>query len=121
MTYGSWREDFFKKRNTIVDRLKKFEYSQEEIIDYFEYENMAERESNFCPLYKLERKCHNVEYLNCYHCACPHFMLENENSYCEIDSKFADNIVINNNKICDCTNCVIPHTKKFNLKHKEEI
>jgi len=116
MTYADWRKDFFNKRNKIVEKLKKLNYSEEKIYEYFEYDNMSLKESSFCPLYELNKKCHDIEYLNCFHCACPHFVIVGDDSFCKINSKFADNIVINNNKICDCTNCTIPHTKQFKFK-----
>jgi len=35
--------------------------SDDEIIKYFSYDNMVKNELDFCPLYKDNKKCHNIE------------------------------------------------------------
>jgi len=71
MTYSEWTQEHAKKHEKILEKLKN--KSDDEVIRYFEYENMQKNEVDFCLLYKDNKKCHDVENLNCYLCACPHF------------------------------------------------
>ena len=108
MTYKNWIEQHSKKHKTIVDKLSHL--SDDEIIDYFDFENMVKNEPNFCPLYKDHKKCHNIEKLNCYLCACPLFRLDTNKSYCAINSKYGSQIEGKNGFIHqNCSNCLIPH------------
>ena len=54
------------------------ELSDEEVIAYFKFENMVKKEPDFCPLYKDNKKCHDMKELNCYLCACPNFRFDDE-------------------------------------------
>lgn len=102
-------------------------YTQEMIIDYFVFENMVEKESTFCPLYANKQKCHEVPYLNCYFCACPHFRFNDDGltsrsdfvikSQCSITSKKSVEFVHEKVVHIDCSACVLPHTKAFIRKH----
>lgn len=127
MSYFLWFESHAHKHKALITKLKMQGYTQEAIIDYFVYENMIEKEQDFCPLYANKQKCHNVSYLNCYLCACPHFrfndeglMLENGTlikSLCSITSKksawFEHEHIVH----LDCSACTLPHTKAFIQKH----
>ena len=76
---------------------KLIQLSDDEVIAYFHFENMVEKEPDFCPLYKEHKKCHDMKDLNCYLCACPSFRFDDEGfqkveaktlySTCSIDSK----------------------------------
>jgi len=128
MTYQSWAEDNAKKVKAIRNKLEKRGLSPSEVIDYFDYDNMREKEPNHCGLYKDNIKCHDMENLNCYLCACPHF-ISNDNfpykeeknlkyySKCKINSRFAKDFVYNNDVHCDCAGCTIPHLKGTALKY----
>jgi len=119
MTYTEWYRAHAKKHAKIVDNLKHL--SDSELIDYFDFNNMKVRHPDFCPLYPKDQKCHEMEKLNCYFCACMHFRfddrgIETENgkklySFCSIDSKnrgtYEDEKSIHN----DCSNCKVPHKK----------
>jgi len=124
MTYDEWISKNNIDKNIILNKLKNL--TKDEVIEYFNFENMVINEPNYCLLYKTNTKCHNIDKLNCYNCACPHFKYDNTvingvASICEINSKFAstynevsgDNIKIH----CDCSNCTIPHNKKHIEKH----
>ncbi len=124
MTYVEWFDDFHKKRDKIVQKFKN--RSQEEIIEYFVFENMVKNEPDFCLLYKEKKKCHNMEYLNCFFCACPYFEFNDDGlkvengitvkSRCLISSKNSSKFIYKNVEHCDCSNCIVPHTKKFVTK-----
>lgn len=126
MTYQDWSLNFIKDREVILRKLKA--KSDEEIAEYFVFENMIKNEPDFCPLYKENKKCHDITYLNCFNCGCPYFEctdsfegLSIQNgipvmSRCAINAKegsqFESPAAIHH----DCTNCTINHTKQFTLK-----
>jgi len=111
--FDEWLKEFEEKRAKIISKLK--DKTIIEIIDYFEYDNMKEKEPDFCPLYKIGEKCHDLEYLNCFFCACPFYKIYK----CEINSKFA--IQIETKRVIDCSNCPVPHRKQFVYHYAPEI
>jgi len=119
MTYQNWQEAHQRKRQTLQSSLEARGLSKEEIIDYFSFDNMCEKEPDFCVLFLQKVKCHNVKELNCYLCACPYFILHEDQpvqSSCGLGSKFAAHFTVDGNTHCDCTHCSIPHTSKCALK-----
>jgi len=134
MTYQEWYDDFAQKHKAIVDKLLKRGFNKEQIIDYFDFENMVESEPNFCLLYAEKKKCHEIESLNCYLCACPHFRFDDKGfeviekkikySFCAIDSKEGTLGTFGDTLHQDCSKCTIPHhkpyiRKKFDLDWKK--
>jgi hypothetical protein len=127
MTYLKWFDEFAKKHNVIVKKLLKRGFGKEQIIEYFDFENMLENEPEFCPLYAEHKKCHSLASLNCYLCACPNFRFSDEGieklegktkySYCAIDSKDGAVGVYADAIHQDCSNCSIPHHKSYVKKH----
>ncbi|MDD5372826.1 MAG: hypothetical protein PHO62_05310 [Sulfurimonas sp.] len=125
MSYDEWFDKHADKHKKIVYKLVANGYTKEQIIDYFEYENMAKEEIDFCPLYKDNKKCHEMEKLNCYLCGCPNFRFNDEGlgeynefkilSRCEINNgeKFAGKGVIHQN----CSKCTVPHHKVYVKKN----
>ena len=92
-------------------------FSDDEIIKYFQYDNMVKKEIDFCPLYKDNKKCHDMEDLNCYLCGCSNFRLTNIKSYCNVDSKDGGTIKGKDGFIHqNCSACTIPHKKKLYKK-----
>ncbi len=65
MSYSGWFESHAIKHKKIVDKLVAKNYTQEQIIEYFEFENLVKEENDFCLLYKTNTKCHEMESLNC--------------------------------------------------------
>jgi len=127
MSYLSWFEQHAAKHKKIVQKLQKKGFSQEEIIEYFDFENMKIKEKDFCPLYEKNKKCHDMKELNCYLCACPNFRFNDKGikkieqktqySFCSIDSKDGKQGVYNDKIHQDCSGCTIPHTKAYVKKH----
>ncbi len=112
MSYKSWIESHGKKHKDIVVKLSHL--SDNEIIEYFRFENMKEREPDFCPLYKDNTKCHDIENLNCYLCACPNFKVSKDKSYCDIKSVDGSSIVAKDGYVHqDCSKCIVPHKEKY--------
>jgi hypothetical protein len=113
MGYKSWFNSQAKKHKQIVQKLVAIGMKDDEIIEYFDYENMKKNEIDYCPLYAKDKKCHDSEELNCYLCACPNFRFddsnENKKSYCSIDSPSGKRAGVHQ----DCSECTLPHIKKF--------
>ena len=116
MSYQSWHQEHAQKHKKLLEKLK--ELSDEEIIEYFTFENMVVKEPDFCPLYKENRKCHDMENLNCYFCACPNFRVEEKKSTCSIKSKDGGSIEAPDGFIHqDCSKCTVPHKEEYIKQH----
>jgi len=121
MSYSDWYKAHGRKHAAIMSTLSHL--SDDEVIAYFRYENMVEKEPDFCPLYAKGKKCHEMEALNCYLCACPNFRFDDEGfkliegkslkSYCSIDSKegavFEGEDALHQN----CSGCTVPHHEHY--------
>jgi len=116
VSYLSWFEKHAKKHSEIVKRVPK-----EDLIEYFRWENISKSDVEFCPLFAQNKKCHDMENLNCYLCACPNFRFDDNakrlKSWCSIDSK--DGAQIEHNGIIhqDCSGCTVPHDERYIKKH----
>ncbi|MCX6075336.1 MAG: hypothetical protein NTW78_00445 [Campylobacterales bacterium] len=127
MSYQSWFNKHADKHTTIVEKLISCGKKSDEIIDYFDYENMVKEEPDFCPLYKENKKCHAIEELNCYLCACPNFRFKDEGikrveekmqySFCSINSKHGMQGVYSDKIHQDCSKCEVPHLKSYITEH----
>ncbi len=125
MTYKKWFDTHAQKHKKIVDKLVAKGYTKEEIVDYFDFDNMVKQENNFCYLYKDNKKCHDIKELNCYLCACPNFRF-NDDGLATYNSKtIKSKCTINNGKAFsheniihhDCSSCNVPHYKSYALKN----
>lgn len=126
MTYEEW---FLKQGELHKNVMKKLtNKSIDEIIEYFKFENMVKNEPDFCPLYKDNKKCHDMENLNCYLCACPNFRFKDEGfsktedgktlySVCSINSKDGDQYIGEDYIHQNCSGCVVPHRAKYIKNH----
>ena len=127
MGYTTWFNTHAKKHKTIVEKLVAHGYTKEQMIDYFDFENMVRKENDFCPLYKENKKCHDMESLNCYLCACPNFRFNDDGikkvgkntqySFCDIDSKDGEQGVYGDKIHQNCSACSVPHHKSYVEKH----
>ncbi|MDQ1264487.1 MAG: hypothetical protein QG559_1488 [Campylobacterota bacterium] len=125
MSYEEWFERHAQKHKKIVDKLLALGYDEDRIIEYFDYDNMAKEEIDFCPLYKEGKKCHDMKELNCYLCGCPNFRFNDKGlgeynnfkilSECEINNgtKFASGGFIHQS----CSKCSVPHHRAYVKKH----
>jgi len=121
MSYELWFKAHGKKHKEIVDRLS--DLTDDEVLDYFEFDNMVKSEPNFCPLYLQNKQCHNMKDLNCYLCACPNFRfndsglskMENKTifSRCSINSQDGAELKRDSTIHQDCSGCTIPHKKSY--------
>ena len=125
MGYATWFENHAKKHQAIVQKLQANNFTQEEIIAYFDFENMKQKEKDFCPLYAKNQKCHDMKELNCYLCGCPNFRFSDEGLEEYNGKKILSKCVIANGESLatksgihqNCTKCTVPHHKSFVQKH----
>lgn len=126
MTYSQWFTMHGNKHRELTQRLLGEGLVREEIIAYFRFENMAEKEKDFCELYATQTKCHEMENLNCYLCACPNFRFTQNpplkegkliHSHCSIESKDGAVFEHENNIHQDCSGCIVPHHESYISKH----
>ncbi|MDQ7066651.1 MAG: hypothetical protein Q9M40_00825 [Sulfurimonas sp.] len=127
MSYTSWFKEHAAKHKIIVTKLMAKNYTKEQIIDYFDFENMLSAEPEFCPLYKESKKCHDMESLNCYLCACPNFRFDDagiqkidkntQYSVCSIESKDGSQGLYGDAIHQDCSKCGVPHHRTYVEKH----
>ncbi len=125
MTYLEWFNSHAQKHKKIVDKLTAKNYTKEQIIEYFDFDNMVKNENSFCYLYENNTKCHDMKELNCYLCACPNFRFNDDGlgnynefkilSKCDLNhgEEFASKGVIHH----DCSKCTVPHHKAFVSKN----
>ena len=121
MTYSEWFYQHGDKHKAIMKKLTHL--SDLEVIRYFRFENMVEKEPDFCELYAENKKCHDIPRLNCYLCACPHFRFKEKGfhvregktlySTCSISSKEGDRFVSEDAIHQDCSQCYIPHSESY--------
>ena len=115
MGYLEWFETHAKKHKKIVEKLNKL--NNNEIINYFRFENMVQYEKDFCPLYEKNKKCHDIEVLNCYLCGCPYFRFDDSEpvykSSCSIDAKDGKKLESFGVVHQDCGGCLLPHKESF--------
>ena len=119
MTYTDWFIENSIKHKAIMEQLK--DKNRDEIIEYFDYENMRIKHLDFSPLYALNSKCHDMKNLNCYWCGCPYFRFNDDGietrenrvvySICTkgLGEHLESEIAIHQ----DCSSCTLPHSVKF--------
>lgn len=121
MTYKDWCDEHALKHGNVMAKLKGL--STDVIIEYFEYDNMKQKEPDFCFLYAQNKKCHDMEKLNCYLCACPHFRFDDMGikkigektlySFCSINHKNGAIFESERAMHQDCSHCLVPHKSDF--------
>ncbi len=125
MTYKEWFDEHAKKHAKILEKL--VDLSDDEVIEYFRFDNMVQKEPDFCKLYKDNKKCHDMEALNCYFCACPNFRFNVDGiekqgekmlfSICNIDSKDGAQFIGEDYIHQNCSGCLVPHKESYIKKH----
>jgi hypothetical protein len=59
MSYKDWFLKHGKKHQAIMSKLAHL--SDDEVLRYFRFDNMVKNEPDFCPLYKENKQCHEME------------------------------------------------------------
>jgi len=121
MDYKTWFLTHGEKHRAIMDKLTAL--SDDEVIAYFRFDNMVKNEPAFCLLYKENKKCHDMQNLNCYLCACPSFRLDDDGlkkvegktlfSSCDIHAKDGSQFISEDAIHQDCTRCLLPHHESY--------
>ena len=121
MSYSSWFQEHGEKHKAIMEKLTHL--TPDEVIRYFRFDNMVEKEPDFCPLFKENKKCHDMKELNCYLCACPNFRFKDEGfrkmegkmlySACSINSKEGSRATYGDAMHQDCSKCAVPHHESY--------
>lgn len=121
MSYKKWFDEHAAKHRAIMEKLTHL--SDEEVIEYFRFENMVKNEREFCPLYAEHKKCHDTAELNCYLCACPNFRFNDAGftfeegktlfSTCSIKSPDGDRYVSESAIHQNCAGCIVPHRESY--------
>ena len=121
MTYNEWHEEHAKKHAAIMKKLEGLD--EFDVVQYFIFENMVEKEPDFCELYATNTKCHEMYELNCYMCGCPHFRFYQTpridddlkfHSICSINSKRGKRFITEEAEVHqDCSGCSIPHGESY--------
>jgi len=125
MTYIEWFVNHGNKHKVIVEKLHKEQMSKADIIAYFRFENMVEKEPKFCLLYAENKPCHDMKEINCYMCACPNFRfddagLRKQGNYLiksECDIANGTSYGYENHVHQDCSSCTVPHHEVYIDKH----
>ena len=127
MGYTRWVKEHATAHKKIIDKLLTQGFTKNQIIEYFDFDNIKTKEPDFCPLYKDNKKCHDMEALNCYFCSCPNFRYNDRGiktvdkntqySFCSIDSKDGHQGVYGDKIHQDCSKCQVPHHKSYVEKH----
>lgn len=127
MSYEDWYLRHGEKHRVIVEKLIAQGYTKDHIIEYFDFDSMVENEPDFCVLYAQPKKCHSVDKLNCFLCACPLFRFNDNGvemrgnnqvrSYCAVNSKHGTQSLFGDVIHQDCKNCSVPHSKKYVQKN----
>lgn len=121
MSYKKWFDEHAQKHKAIMEKLTTL--SDQEVIEYFRFENMVENEKEFCPLYADNKKCHDTPELNCYLCACPNFRFNDKGfkqeeekilfSTCSIESPDGDRYISESAIHQNCAGCLVPHRESY--------
>lgn len=121
MSYNQWFQEHAAKHRAIMEKL--IHLNEQEIIEYFRFENMVIQEPTFCPLYAEHKKCHDTEELNCYLCACPNFRFNDKGfkqeeektlfSTCSIESPDGDRYISETAIHQNCAGCLVPHRESY--------
>lgn len=125
MSYSSWFQAHGEKHKKIIEKLSHL--SDDELITYFRFDNMVQKEPDFCPLYAENKRCHDNIELNCYFCACPNFrfkdagikMIEKRTlfSICNINSKDGTQYISEDAIHQNCAGCFVPHSQAYIKNH----
>ncbi len=126
MSYSSWFQAHGEKHKKIIEKLTHL--SDDELIEYFRFDNMVKNEPDFCPLYAKNKKCHDNKELNCYFCACPNFRFKDDGfeqqeeertlfSTCGINSKDGSQYISDDAIHQNCAGCFVPHSESYIKKY----
>lgn len=92
-----------------------------EIIDSWDFDLRKKTNPNGCLCYQEDKKCHDIENLNCFFCYCPNYDRTINEGGCKINNPKGKYIDGKDGKIWDCSNCDFPHVKDNAIKLLEGL
>ena len=92
-----------------------------EIIDDWNFEKRKKINPNGCVCYEKDKKCHEIEELNCFFCYCPNYDRSIKEGRCKINNLKGKYINNHEGKIWDCSDCTSPHEKENAIKLLEGL
>ena len=124
MGYDEWYRSFVSARAQILSSLETNDI--ETAAEYFEYDRLSLSHPSFCPLFEKGQRCHDMQKLNCFFCACPYFVYDDNGLYekegktvysrCSINAPEGREFVGADSIHQDCSGCIIPHKRAFIIK-----
>jgi Zn-finger protein len=87
-----------------------------EVISGWDFEERKKANPNGCICYEQNKKCHDLENLNCFFCYCPNYDKSVKEGKCKINSPKGKYINNHEGKILDCSDCDFPHKKENAIK-----
>jgi Zn-finger protein len=81
------------------------------LIEEWDFEKRKKSHPEECPCYSLDKKCHDIEDLNCLFCLCPNYDIGVKEGKCNIESPNGKHIDNHEGKILDCSDCNLMHIK----------
>ncbi len=110
---GKTRKDAANKMHELAKEI--IERRIHILLNEWNFEKRKVKHSDECVCYQQDKKCHDIEDLNCFFCYCPNYDMSAEEGKCRINSPKAKYIDTPKGKILDCSDCGFPH-KKENAK-----
>ena len=109
-----WEKEHFEK---VLGEVKQagIDFSLEyldEIIEHTSYDIRSLEHPDRCSYYSSGEKCHDLEDLNCFLCACPNYQSGKLEGGCEINSnngKWHHHKNLPKGFVWDCTDCQTNH------------
>ncbi len=117
-----WREEHIRKVKKIIE---ENHLSREEVPEFFLYDNLRKRYSDFCPLFEKGELCHtgvDREKFCCLLCACPFYdytVWDDEAKIygaCKIHSRHGRR---NEYGYWDCSGCSFAHDVEWVKNHPQ--
>lgn len=95
--------------------------NNQELISEWDFEARKKVNTYGCICYEKNKKCHDIDELNCFFCYCPNYDRTVKEGLCKIDSPDGKYIDTSNGKILDCSDCTFPHTRENAIKLLENL
>ena len=93
----------------------------EDLIEEHSFDKLKDKNPGVCPCYEQNRKCHDVEELNCFFCYCPKYDRSTPEGKCKINSPEGKYVETAEGKKLDCSDCTLPHIKENAIKLLENL
>jgi Zn-finger protein len=96
---------------------KILEKRTNDLVEEYDFEKRKKTHPEECICYKENKKCHDIENLNCFFCFCPNYNMETEEGKCKMSCQDGKYINTMKGKIFDCSACKTFHKKEEVTKY----